>query len=56
MFNQRIKGLLILSLGALNILVGSLLHVDWGPLSFDHRLFMFYHFSLAYLQVEIQMC
>jgi len=29
-FNQRMKGLLILSLRAVNILVGGLLHVDWG--------------------------
>jgi len=38
-----------------NNMVGNLFHFDCGSLSFDNRIFMFYHFSVAFnFQVKIQ--
>jgi len=51
--DQRIKGLVILWLGPFKSCFGGVVHCDWGPLSFDHKLFIFYYLSLgSYLQVE----
>jgi len=41
------KGPAYLLFSTPNILYGGLLHFDCGPLSVDHRLFMFYHFSVV---------
>jgi len=49
MFNQRLKGLFILSLGDPNILFGGLLHFDWGSLSFDQKAIYVSSFQLGYL-------